>query len=311
MTNTISDHGLPGTSIDKQSTNHQPMKNTLTTIALSVALMANAQTEVLQSSFSFSDGDHPTVVVSFENSDADAVENWYKNQLKDVSKDVTSKKELRAQGARVPEVAQDTLTVLCKAEQGKKNTRVMLHLAFKYHGNWLSKDGDEKALKGAERYAYMLAVRYKKQVLEAVLGNEQKSLGKMESDLAGLEKEKARAESGIEKNKSKGQEATGEKAKAEKDLKDNETSVASKHAAMGTNPTEEEAKQFQELVKEGTKLKEKIAKETKNITDAEAKVKELEDEVKKLSSDIEVKRRGAEEQKKKVEDAQKAAGAVN
>lgn len=292
-------------------TNNPTMRNFFTTIALSAAVFATAQTEVMLSSYSFSDGDHPTVVVGFDNSDADAVENWYKNQLKDISKDVSSKKELRAQGARVPEVAPDTMTVLCKAEQGKKNTRVMLHLAFRYHGNWISKDGDDQLVKGAERYAYMLAVRYKKQVLEAVLGNEQKALGKMESDLAGLEKEKGRAESGIEKNKSKGQEATGEKAKAEKDLKDNETSVASKHAAMGTNPTEEEAKQFQELVKEGTKLKEKITKETKNISDAEAKVKELEDEVKKLSSDIEVKRREVEDQKKKVEEAQKAAGGVN
>lgn len=287
------------------------MRNLFTAVALSAAVLTSAQTEVLQSSYSFSDGDHPTVVVAFENSDADAVENWYKGQLKDVSKDVGSKKEIRAQAARIPEVAPDTMTVLCKAEQGKKSTRVMLHLAFKYHGNWISKDVDGEVMKGAERYAYMLAVRYKKQVLEAVLGNEQKALAKMENDLAGLEKEKARAENGIEKNKGRGQEATGEKAKAEKDLKDNETSVASKHAAMGTNPTEEEAKAFQELVKEGTKLKEKIVKETKNISDAEAKVKELEDEVKKLSSDIEVKRREVEEQKKKVEEAQKAAGGVN
>ncbi|MFZ1688993.1 MAG: hypothetical protein WAU70_16350 [Flavobacteriales bacterium] len=273
---------------------------------LSSSSLIHAQTEVLQSSLPFSDGNHPTVVVSFDNAQADAVESWYKSQLKDISGDVSNKKEVRATGARVPEVAQDTLTVLCKGEQSKKNPRVQLHLAYKVNGAWISNTSDAKLVDGAKKHAYMLAVRYKKELFSAALEAEQKTQGHLESEMANLVKEKGRAESGIEKNRSKGVEAQQEKTQAEADLKTNESAVAAKHAAMGTSPTEEEAKAFQVLVKDGTKLREKIEKESKNIVEAEEKVKELEGQVKDNIAAQETKQRAIDEQVRKVEEAKKA-----
>lgn len=274
--------------------------------ALGASLLVHAQTEVLQSSLPFSDGSHPTFVVAFDNAQSDAVESWYKAQLKEFSSDVSSKKEVRALGARVPEVSQDTITVLCKAEQGKKSTRVQLHLAYRINGQWIGSTSDPKLMDGAKKHAYMLGVRYKKQLLGAVLVGEEKTLEHLQSELANMVKEKGRAESGIEKNRSKGVDAQQEKTQAEADLKTNEAAVAAKHSAMGTAPTEEEAKQFQDLVKDGAKLKDKIAKETKNIEEADQKVKELEEQVKDNIASQETKQRAIEEQTKKVADAKKA-----
>ncbi|MEO8066833.1 MAG: hypothetical protein ABI599_03985 [Flavobacteriales bacterium] len=279
--------------------------------ALGLSILLHAQTEVMQSSLPFSDGSHPTMVVAFDNAESGAVESWYKAQLKEFSNDVSHKKEVRALGARVPEVSQDTITVLCKAEQGKKSTRVQLHLAYRIHGQWIGNTSDPKLMDGAKKHAYMLGVRYKKHLLETALLAEQKTLEHLQGELANMVKEKGRAESGIEKNRSKGVEAQQEKVQAEADLKTNESAVTAKHAAMGTSPTEEEAKQFQDLVKNGTKLQEKIAKETKNSEEADQKVKELEEQVKDNIASQETKQRAIDEQTGKVAEAKKALENVN
>lgn len=280
----------------------------LATIGTSIAL--NAQTEVMRSTMSFSDGTYPTMMATFENANASAVESWYKDQLRDASKDVSSKKEVRALGARVPEVMSDTITVLCKAEE-KKNDRVEVHLAYRVHGAWVGNDNlDAKYVDGAKKHALALAVRYNRQLLEAALANEQKGQGRSEGELADLIKEKGRVESSLEKTRNEGVEAEKEKTQAESDLKTNDSAVSSKHSAMGSNPTEEEAKQFLDLVKNGTKLKEKIEKETKKMDDAAKKVTELEEQLKDNVAATEVKQKEVDEQGKKVEAARKALEGV-
>lgn len=280
------------------------------TILLSTALLASctlfAQTEVLLGSFPFSDGNHPTAVVTFENAEADAVESWYKSQLKEASKDVSNKKELRASGVRVPEVSQDTITMVCKAEQGKKSPRVQLHLGYRVNGAWVSSASAPELVEGAKKHAYTLAVRYKKELLTAALETEKKNKLRLENELADLVKEKGRAEGSIEKTRQKGVEAGQEKLQAEADLKSNETTIAAKSAAMGAAPTEAQTKELQDLIKDQGKLKDKIEKEGKAIVDGEKKVKDLEQEVKDNLAAQASKRSAIEAQAEKVKAAQKA-----
>ncbi len=280
------------------------------TILLSTALILSstllAQTEVLLGSYPFSDGAHPTAVVTFENAEADVVESWYKSQLKDVSKDVSNKKELRASGIRVPEVAQDTMTVVCKAEQAKKSPRVQLHLGYRVNGAWVSSTSAPELVEGAKKHAYTLAVRYKKELLTAALEAQQKEKSRLDNELADLVKEKGRAEGSIEKARQKGVEAGQEKLQAEADLKSNETTIAAKSAAMGAAPSEEQAKELQDLIKDQGKLKDKIDKEAKAIVDSEKKLKDLEQEVKDNIAAQAAKQSSIEAQAEKVKAAQKA-----
>ena len=88
--------------------------------ALFVATSLSAQqTEVEVSSFAFSDGVHPTFSFLFEGTDVKYVESYWKDELKKISHDVSTKKEVTGAGALLPQVSPDTVRVQMKAEQRK------------------------------------------------------------------------------------------------------------------------------------------------------------------------------------------------
>ncbi len=286
------------------------MRNLLPLLAL-FSHAALAQTEVRQTTFPFSDGAHPTFVVAFEGAEAGNVEGWYKGQLKDLSGDVSNKKEVRAMGARVPEVSPDTITVLCKAEKLKQSTAVNLHMAFLVNGSYIAPSSDARMLEGARNFCYVKAVAYKKQVLQERLADAERDLARLNGELSTLVKDKGRAEEGIKKNQDKGVEAGQDKLQAEADLKTNELAVQNKQAEIATAPSEANTEALNGLLKEQAKLKDRIERLGKQAVDAEEKVKDLERAIKKNESDQEAKRKAIEEATRKVDDLRAAVANVN
>ena len=284
--------------------------STLLTATL-FTLAATAQTEVRQSTFNFSDGAHPTFVVTFDQADASQMESWYKAQLKDLSEEVTNKKETRAAGARIAEVSPDTIMVLCKAEKAKSSGVVSLHVAFRVHGTYVSATSDKQLIDGGKNFCYVKAVAYKKLLLQRSLDDAEKDLAVKQGELATLVKDKGRAEEGIKKNQEKGVEAAKDKVQAEADLKTNEISVQSKQAEIAASPSEANTEALNNLMKEQAKLKDRIERLGKQSVDADKKVKDLEEGIKKNLADQEAKGKVIAEATKKVDELRAAVANVN
>ena len=288
------------------------MKAILLIPAFLAALLASAQTEVHQGTYPFSDGAHPTFMVNFENVEPGDVESWYRGQLKELSEDVTNKKELRFTGTRVAEVHPDTITVLCKAERPKKSTTTSLHLAFRSNGAWVdATTSDKKQVEAAKSYCYTKAVAYKKYLLQQQLAEAEKVLARLESEQATLVKDKGRYEEGITKNQEKGVQAGQDKLQAESDLKTNELAIESKKAEVASAPSEANTEALQKLMKDGDKLKDRIQRLGDQSVNADEKVKELEGSIKKNLGDQETKGKSIEAQRKAVEDLRTALTNVN
>lgn len=287
------------------------MRFTLFLPGLLAALTAPAQTRVHQTTFTFSDGAHPTFMVEFEDADAGNVENWYKSQMKDISRDVESKKEIRATGARVPDIAPDTITVLCKAEKPRKGLPVALHLAFKVNGGWVAGSSDKRQAEAAHDFAYTKAVALKKHVLQLKLEDAEKTLGRYQAELATLEKDHGRYIEGIEKNRTKGTEAAADKVQAEADLGSNNLSVQAKQNEVSAAPSETNTKELQDLLKDQAKIKDRIERLGTDAVNAEKKIKDLEQAIEKNLADQEAKRATIEKQTAVVEELRTAVANVN
>lgn len=280
-------------------------------VALLAATVSPAQTQVHQTTFPFSTGSHPTFMVEFEEAEAGSVESWYKGQMKEFSEDVESKKELRFTGIRAADVAPDTITMLCRAEQPRKSSSVNLHLAFMVNGAWVGPTSDQRLVDGATNFAYNKAVGYKKYLLQNQLTEAEKVLARLQSEQATLEKDHQRYVEGIEKNRTKGTEAAADKVQAEAELGTNELAVKSKQAEVGGSPSEQGAKELQDLLKEQAKLKDRIQRLGDDTVNAENKVKDLELSIERNLADQEAKRASIEKQTVAVEELKTTLAAVN
>ena len=303
---------IPGTHIaTRPHLNDPPMRIQTLVPTLLLLLQATAQTEVRQSTFPFSDGSHPTFVVVFDGADAGAVESWYKGQLKGLSNDLEDKKEIRATGARAPEVNPDTITIWCKVEKPKKSTAVSLHLAFKVNGAFVAASSDKQMIEGARNFCYSKAVAYKTLLLQAQVETEEKTLARLQGELTTLGKDHSRYGDGIEKNQEKRTQASQDKVQAEADLKSNELAVQAKQNDVATSPSEGNTKALQDLIKEQAKLKDRIDRLGNQILDAEDRVKGLEQSIARNLEEQEAKRKAIEVQQQKLTEAQTALKNVN
>ncbi|MCB9170299.1 MAG: hypothetical protein H6597_05540 [Flavobacteriales bacterium] len=287
------------------------MTRTLTLALIAWSIQATAQTQVQQTSFTFSDGLHPTFMVAFDQGDDKDLEGYYKDQLKMVSKDVSNKKELKALGARVPEITADTITILCAVEQPRKSSTVNVHLAFRVNGAFLASTSEATLLKSATDYAYRTAVAYKTKVLQEELAAEQKTLEQLQSDLAMLKKEKDRAENTLEKTKGKGKDAARDKLDAENELGTTNIAIETKKTEVAGDPSEQNTKDLQDLLKDKSKLEGKIEKYTEDIADAEKKAKDLEQDIKDNLKQQDDKQKAIADQGTKVKAAQLLLDSVN
>lgn len=287
------------------------MRTTTLLTLIAFTTSAFAQTEVRPATFPFSDGSHATFTVTFDNVEPDDLEAWYKNQLKDLATDLRDKKEIRANGARVPEVAPDTITVLCKAEKPKKSSTTTLHLAFLVNGSYVAATSDKGMVDGAKNFCYTKAVAYKRMVAQKKLEEAERSLARLEGEQATLEKDHRRFEESIEKNKEKGVEAGKEKLQAESDLKTNELAIEAKKTEVATTPTEAGTEALGKLLKEKDKLTDRVQRLGDQVVNSEKKVKDLEQEIRNNLSDQEARKKAIELQRKAVEEARTALAAVN
>ena len=139
----------------------------------------------------------------------------------------------------------------------------------------------------------------------------QKHLANLESELAGLVKDKDRAQSSIEKTQHNIVEDEQAKVGAEGDGKIMETTVEAKKQEVATSPSEENTKELQSLMKEQEKLKKKAVKLTEDIADGKKKIDDLQFRIKQNLAEQDAKGKAIEAQKKVVEELTTKLGGIN
>lgn len=276
------------------------MKAPFTLIAALAAPFAFAQTQVTTSSFKYNDGVHPTFSVTIPGTDADKAEKWFKDQLKAISASTGGKNEVVGIGTRLPEVSGDTIRVFVKADQPKKSPDVTVHAAFRVNMAFVGADGDEAQREACRKWVYQTTVDLKKHMAQLDLDAANKMLTTLESDLAGLVKEKGRAEDNLEKTQHGIVDDQKSKVEAEGEAKILETKVESKKQEVVTSPTEENTKDLQSLMKDQEKLRKKAGKLTEDIAAGKRKVEDLEFQIKKNLSEQNTKTKAIATQKEAV-----------
>ncbi|MBL7984150.1 MAG: hypothetical protein JNM91_04090 [Flavobacteriales bacterium] len=287
------------------------MKQIVTLIALAFTLELAAQTAVNNSSYTFSTGVQPTFSVLLENADPAMVEKWYKEQLKAVSADMAGKKEVMSIGTRLPEISSDTIRVFLKADQPKKAKDVTVHAAFRVNGVYVGPDSDARQVEGCRSWMYQRAVMLKKELAQKALDAATKQQRVLEDQLAGLVKEKDRAQNTIEKTQ--GNIMDDEKAKVETDgeVVTMKTTIDAKKQDVANSATEENTKALQGLIKEEEKLKRKSEKLAKDIASGKKRIEDLQFQIKKNLEDQDAKSKAIDAQKKVVEELTTKLGAIN
>jgi len=246
------------------------------------------QTKVQLSSQTFVDGVHTTFAVTFENVDANDIENFWKKQLKDMCDDLETKKQLTAVGARISTVHKDTIRVLAKAVQPRKSASSTMHLAFIVNHTDVgtgSGEGEEQRMKASEEFVYQRSLQFKRQLMEKELASANKALSRLQKTQAGLAKEKERAEKTMAKNLDKGTEAEKEKAKAEAELKSLAAQIKTKQDEVGADPSEANTEALNEMLGDREKATALRDKSEKLIITADKKVKDMQFALKKNVED--------------------------
>lgn len=287
------------------------MRPILIATTLLLAASLNAQTDVRPAAYTFSTGVCPTFSVVLPKSDAKTVENWYKGQLKPISADISNKKELTAIGVRIPEVSPDTIRLLLKAEEVKRQDGVTLHVAFRVNGAYVGPDSDPRQVKGCDTWMYQQAILFQKEMTQRELDEATKQQVRLENDLAGLVKEKDRAQSNLEKTKDKGVEAGQDKVKYEGDLRAMQTAIDAKKQEVASNPSPENTEALNTMLKDQAKLQDKLQRAADQEQSAKKKVDDLEYQIKKNLDEQDKKTQAINEQKKVVEAVRTRLNAIN
>ena len=287
------------------------MRTTTLLFSLLITAAALAQTVINTSSFTFSTGVCPTMTVVFSNTDARTVENWYKDRLKPISADLSTKKELLAIGVRLPEVSSDTIRVYVKADQPKKSPDVTLHVAFRVNNAFVGPDSDQRQREGCHNWMYQQAIMLKKELAQKEVDAANKSLQLLQSDLAMLVKEKDRAQNSIEKTQKNITKDEQDKAATEGESTAMVTKVDAKRQEVANAPTEVNTKELQGLLKEQEKLKRKAEKLAGDIEDGKKKIEDLQFQIKKNLADQDAKGKAIDAQRKVVDDLTAKLAGIN
>jgi len=287
------------------------MKTLLTLLAFLSAFDILAQTEVRYASHTFAGGVYPTYSVVFNGTDKATAEKWFKDQLRSISADMGGKKEVMSIGTRLPEVSGDTLRVFVKADQPKGSTDVMVHAAFRVNMAFVGPDNEERQREGCRNWMYHNAVMLKKNIAQKELEAGQKQLANMEGELAGLVKDKDRAQGSIEKTQHNIVEDEQAKVGAEGESKIMETTVEAKKQEVATSPSEENTKELQSMMKDQEKLRKKAQKLTQDIEDGRKKVEDLRFRIKQNLAAQDTQAKAIEAQKKVVEELTTKLAGIN
>ncbi|MEO8587983.1 MAG: hypothetical protein ABI432_01325 [Flavobacteriales bacterium] len=226
-------------------------------LTLALGTSASAQTTVDVGSFAFSDGVHPTFSFIFEGTDTKYVEGYWRDELKKVSMGVSHKKEVIASGVVVPRVSTDTVRVLVKAEQRKGSPLITAHVAILTKSGWLAPGGDERAYEGGRSFVQQHSTALRRQLAQQELTNAEKGLARLQDDLAGLQREKERAESSIEKSKQKAAEAVQEQERSKAELDALAPRIDAQRNLVASTPSEENTKALNDLLKQQSRATDK------------------------------------------------------
>ena len=251
------------------------MRSSFFFLAIHLTALAQAQTEVRNTTFAFSGGQYPTFSVVFADIDAGDVEKYMKERLKPISLELGGKKEVMSIGTRLPAVSADTMRVFVKAEQAGKGGDVTTHVAFRLNNAFVGPESAELERAGCRDWVYQQAVMLKKNIAQEKAEEEQKQLDRLQTDLADLIKDKVRLENALDKNERKVADDQREREQVDGEGKLMAERVAAKRQEMNTAPSEQLTKDHASLEKEQEKLTHKAAKLAEDIADGRKKSEEL------------------------------------
>lgn len=257
-------------------------------------------TEVRFGSISFSSGIHPTLTVVFENTTTRVVEGHWKDILKPVSAHVSSKKEVIAEAALLPNISSDTVRVLVKADQYKRSTSITAHVAILTTNGFVGPQSDAITVEACKRFVLDRSVALKREILAKELEEEEKDLRSMERDMDLLQREKERAETNIVRTQRKKEDALQDQDEYARQLDILDAKVKAAEALAAEEPTEENRDELADLVKTQRKLQGRLDHAHEMEADCIKKVEDLEWSIRKNQEDQEIKTRAIEEQRKVV-----------
>ena len=152
---------------------------------------------------------------------------------------------------------------------------------------------------------------FKKEMAQQELDAAIKVQTRLESDLAGLVKDKDRAQSNMEKTKDKGVEAGQDKVQFEGDLRTTQTAIDAKKMEVAATPSDANTEALNAMLKDQTKLQDKAKRAADQEQSCKKKVDDLEYQIKKNLDDQDKKAKAIDEQKKVVEGLRTALAAIN
>lgn len=258
-------------------------------IASLFAVLLRAQAQVSVSSFAFGSGIHPTLSFQFEGTDAKYVEAWWKDELKRISREVSSRKEVIGHGALLPQVSRDTVRILVKAEQRKGAPFTAAHVAILTTEGWVGPNGDAKAFEAGKAFVQERSTLLRRQLAQQELTLAEKGLARLTSELSGLQREKERAETGIERARQREAEAANEQ---EQWRREGDAAAAKREAAAKAQAAEPDAqgqKELAELAKAQARAAEKQQKAAREEAQARERQQQLALEVRRLQEEAERK----------------------
>lgn len=229
-------------------------------LALLIPASMHAQTSVGSGSYGFSDGVHPTFSVLIEGTDAKTVENFWRDELKRISEDVSSKKEIIASGTLLPQVSPDTVRVLVKAEQRKGSPVLTMHVAILTRNGWVGPDSDPKVYDAGERFVSQRATALRRDLAQKALDAGARQLARLQSELSGLSREQERMEGQIKRSNERAEDAVKEQEHARKEIADLEPRIVEQRAMNATAPSQENDKALADLMKQQARLNERLRK---------------------------------------------------
>lgn len=234
----------------KRDRMHRTITHFLFLVFVVHAPFAAAQTTVSYGSYAFSDGVHPTFAFIFEGTDTRYVESWWKDELKKISMDVSSKKELIGSGVLLPQVSPDTVRVMMKADQRRNAPMLTAHVAILTKAGWLDPNSDAGSLEGARMFVQQRSTLLRMQLAQQELTEAEKGLAILKRDLANLDREKERAEAGIVKSREKAADAVREQGESRAEADALTKRIEAQQQANIKDPGEEGDKALKYLMKD-------------------------------------------------------------
>ena len=219
-----------------------------------------AQNTVTPSSYTFSDGIHPTFSFLFEGTDTKYVESYWKDELKKISGSISTKKELTASAALIPSISSDTVRVLVKAEQRKGAALTMAHVAILTSEGYLGPNSNDKAFEAGKAFVQQHSTLIRHQLATQELTLAERGLTKLQGELQNLQHEKERAEAGIEKSKQRAAEAALEQEGLRTEVGSYGPKISTLRSDPGTSADEAKTKELADLEKQQKKAQDKLRK---------------------------------------------------